>query len=77
MSKKKQKRSNKIAKLMATPRIVVQFFKEAKEELRKVTWPDRKTTVKYTVIVIVASLCVGLVTGGVDYLFTRILEKAI
>lgn len=62
---------------MATPRIVVKFFKEAKEELQKVTWPDRKTTARYTVIVVIASLFVGIVIGSVDYLFTRILEKVI
>jgi preprotein translocase subunit SecE len=76
MSKKKQRNRN-IAKLMAAPKTAVRFFKEAREELRKVTWPDRKTTTKYTVIVVIASLFVGVVIGGVDYLFTRILEKVI
>ena len=76
MSKKKQK-SNKIAKILATPKVAVRFFKEAREELKKVTWPDRKTTTRYTVIVVVVSLFVGVVIGGIDYLFTRILERAI
>lgn len=62
---------------MATPKVVIRFFKEAREELKKVTWPDRKTTARYTIIVVIASLFVGIVIGGVDYLFTRILEKVI
>lgn len=62
---------------MALPKIAVRFFKEAREELKKVTWPDRKTTTRYTVIVVIASLFVGVVIGGIDYLFTRILEKTI
>jgi preprotein translocase subunit SecE len=76
MSKKKQK-NNRLSKLMATPKIAVSFFREAREELKKVTWPDRKTTTRYTIIVIAASLFVGIVIGGIDYLFTRILEKVI
>ncbi len=76
MSKKKQK-NNRISKLIETPKIVVSFFREAKEELQKVTWPDRKTTAKYTAIVVIASLSVGIVIGGIDYLLTRILERAI
>ena len=76
MSKKKQK-NIRLTKLMATPKMVIRFFREAKEELKKVTWPDRKTTTRYTVIVVVVSLFVGVVIGGIDYLFTRILEKVI
>lgn len=59
------------------PKIVIRFFKEAREELKKVTWPDRKTTARYTAIVVVVSLFVGVVIGGIDYLLTRILEKVI
>lgn len=62
---------------MTTPKVVIRFFREAREELKKVTWPDRKTTTRYTIIVVIASLFVGIVIGGVDYLFTKILEKVI
>ena len=52
----------------------VKFIQEAREELRKVTWPSRQTTIRYTLIVIVASLAVGAVIGGLDYAFTQTLE---
>ncbi len=59
------------------PRTVVTFVKEAREELKKVSWPDRQTTIRYTVIVIVASLFVGVIIGGIDYMFTLALEQII
>ncbi|MEK7556814.1 MAG: preprotein translocase subunit SecE, partial [Patescibacteria group bacterium] len=34
----------------------LQYIKESRDELRKVTWPSRQTTVRYTLIVIGASL---------------------
>lgn len=53
------------------------FIKEAREELKKVSWPSREVTIRYTIIVIIASLAVGFVTGGIDYVLALILEKII
>ncbi len=50
-----------------------QFMKEARDELRKVSWPSRPTTIRYTIIVIVSSL----VIGGIDYGFTSIVKNFI
>jgi len=61
--------------LTSIPSNLVAFIKEAREELGKVTWPSRQTTIRYTVIVVVASLAVGLITGGFDYILVTILEK--
>jgi preprotein translocase subunit SecE len=53
------------------------FLREAKAELKKVTWPG-KTQIWYsTIIVIVFTLCVSLYLGGIDvvlqWLFSLIL----
>ena len=32
----------------------IQFFKDSREELRKVTWPDREEVTSFTVVVVVA-----------------------
>lgn len=45
--------------------------------MRKVSWPNRETTIRYTLIVIAASLGVGAIIGGVDYLLTVLLEATI
>ncbi len=54
---------------------IVQFLKEVKVEMKKVTWPTRQQTVKYTLIVIGISLGVAIFLGGLDYIFTWLLEK--
>lgn len=49
------------------------FLRQVREELRKVDWPSRSQTIKLTVVVILASVLVGLYVGGLDALFTSLL----
>lgn len=51
---------------------VINFFKEVKEELGKVTWPGREQTIRYTILVILVAVVVGLFLGGLDYILTLI-----
>ena len=44
------------------------FIREAKAELKKVTWPTRRQIWYWTLIVIVFTLCVSLYLGLVDFL---------
>jgi preprotein translocase subunit SecE len=44
----------------------VQFLREVRVELRKVTWPSRKQTVGSTVVVIVLVLLISAFLGLVD-----------
>jgi preprotein translocase subunit SecE len=53
------------------------FFKEVKLELKKVNWPTKKETIKYTLVVITTLLVVALFLGGVDFLLTRFLNRFI
>lgn len=48
----------------------VTFLKEVKEELLKVAWPTRQQTVRYTVLVILVAMAVGVFLGGLDYILT-------
>lgn len=52
----------------------IKFLKEAKRELHKVVWPKKQEVVKLTLIVISLSTVVGLYLGGLDFLFTKIIE---
>lgn len=45
---------------------VMQFLREVRVELRKVTWPSRKQTVGSTVVVIVLVMLLSLFLGVVD-----------
>jgi preprotein translocase subunit SecE len=59
------------------PNKIAIFLKEVKLEMKKVNWPTRETTIKYTLIVVGVSLIVAIYLGGLDILFTALLEKFI
>jgi preprotein translocase subunit SecE len=44
----------------------IQFLREVKAELKKVTWPSRKQTLGSTVVVIILVMIVSLFLGVVD-----------
>jgi preprotein translocase subunit SecE len=56
---------------------IVSYFKESKEELKKVSWPTRQQTIKNTLIVIGVSAGVALFLGLVDYLLSLGLTRII
>jgi len=51
------------------------FLKEVRLEMKKVNWPTRQETLKYALMVIGVSLSVAVFLGGIDFLFTTILNK--
>jgi len=59
---------------MSTP---VQFFEETRAELQKVTWPVRQEVVRLTLVVITISVLVGLFIGGLDFVFTKVLQMIV
>ena len=44
----------------------IQFLREVRVELRKVTWPSRKQTIGSTVVVIILVLMISIFLGVVD-----------
>jgi preprotein translocase subunit SecE len=55
----------------------VAFLQEVKAEMSKVVWPSRQQAIQLTVVVIVVSVLVGVYTGGIDYLFTNLVNMLI
>ena len=47
---------------------IMNFIREAKAELKKVTWPTRRQMWYWTLVVIVFTLCVSLYLGLIDFL---------
>lgn len=45
---------------------IINFFKTFKRETKKVSWPDSKTVLKNTGIVLVMVLVIGVVIFGID-----------
>jgi len=51
------------------------FLKEARVELKKVTWPTREETIRNTAAVILISIVIAVFLGGLDYVFQFILNN--
>jgi preprotein translocase subunit SecE len=52
---------------------LIAYLQEVKTELTKISWPSRQKSTQMTLVVLGASLAVGLYIGGLDYLFTNLL----
>jgi len=59
---------------MTTP---VAFLLQVIEELKKVTWPTRQEIVRLTATVILVSVIVGVFIGGLDFIFTSLLQVVV
>ncbi|PKM91379.1 preprotein translocase subunit SecE [Candidatus Falkowbacteria bacterium HGW-Falkowbacteria-1] len=53
------------------------YIKSSIAELKKVSWPTKKETYHYTLIVIGLSLAVAIFLGSLDYVFNLGLESLI
>lgn len=53
---------------------LIEFLKEARAELGKVSWPTRKELSESTVLVIVSVIVVTIFIGAVDFVFNKLLQ---
>lgn len=53
------------------------FLIESRQELKKVNWPRREETVRYTFFVIGLSLALALFLGILDFIFLAVLKNFI
>ena len=56
---------------------LVQYIKDSKNEIKKVTWPNKKEFKQHTILVIGISLATAGFLGIVDYVLTQIVGKII
>lgn len=49
---------------------LINYIKESIAEMKKVTWPTKKETSNYTLLVIGISIGMAIFLGILDYLFT-------
>lgn len=49
------------------------YFKESREELKKVVWPNRKEVTEMTLAVIILVVFIGALLGVFDYILTKAL----
>jgi preprotein translocase subunit SecE len=56
---------------------IINYFAASRAELSKVVWPNRAQTIRLTFLVIAFSLVFALILGGLDWVFSTILQKLI
>jgi len=57
------------------PTKIITFFKEVKTETKRVNWPTREETIRYTLIVVGVSLVVAAYLGGLDVIIRFIIKN--
>jgi preprotein translocase subunit SecE len=55
----------------------IDYLRDTKAELRHVSWPTKKQTINYTIIVLVISIATGVFLGVLDFGFAQILKRFI
>ncbi len=56
---------------------LISYVKESKDELKKVIWPSRKETIKFTLLVIGVSLATAVFLGALDFGLNIVLEEVV
>ena len=74
VSSEKKAKAPKEKKKEKKPNRVLRWLKDLKGELKKVTWPSLKDTVKNVGVVIVCVILVGIFIWGFDYLARAVIQ---
>jgi len=51
-----------------------EFLLEVKNELRKVSWPNKQVVTNLTLVVIFVSILAGLFITGIDFVFNKFMR---
>lgn len=54
---------------------VIEFLKEARAELVKVSWPTRAQIMRNTLIVIGISIALAIFLGTLDFVFSKLADR--
>ena len=53
---------------------ITNYFRDVRSEMRHVTWPSRRMTIVYTLVVVLVSLFTAVYLGLLDYAFSAIIK---
>jgi len=56
---------------------IITFLKEVKIEAKKVNWPTKQQTLRYTLLVVAFSIVAAIFLGGIDFLFNELIRRII
>jgi preprotein translocase subunit SecE len=60
--------------ILSLPQKLFIYFKQVKTEIKKINWPNRKDTIKYSLIVVAISAIVAFFLGSLDFIFASLLK---
>jgi preprotein translocase subunit SecE len=55
----------------------INYLTAARAEIAKVTWPNRRQTLRLTIVVIIFSIAMAVILGTIDLGFSALLKKVI
>jgi preprotein translocase SecE subunit len=55
----------------------MEYFAASRSELAKVSWPNRRQTVRLTLTVVAFSLVMAGILGMLDYAFSNLVQRII
>jgi preprotein translocase subunit SecE len=56
---------------------LINYFSASRAELAKVTWPNRRQTLRLTLTVIVFSAIFATILGALDFGFSTLIQKLV
>lgn len=59
------------------PNPIVEYFRTAKEELEKVSWPSKEDTLRYGTLIVVGSVLAAVFFGALDLGLERLVQATI
>jgi preprotein translocase subunit SecE len=51
---------------------IVRYLKDVRAELRRIIWPNQRTTINLTLIVLAVTTAASIALGFIDWVFTQI-----
>jgi len=64
---------NIFKRIWLTLKTFIEFLKDVRGELKKVTWPSKSEVTNSTIVVIVCTIIIGVYLWLCDFLFSKIL----
>jgi len=71
---KPREKFNLVTFVKRLPKKIGDFFKSMVHELKRVTWPNRKALLTYTIVTIVTIVIFAALMGLYDFLFIQLVE---
>ncbi len=56
---------------------ILNYIRDVRGEMKHVSWPTRRQTIVFTLLVIAISVIVAVYLGLLDFVFSRILERLV